>query len=580
MSRRNRRRRQRRQQEQARKDKIISGNQVEQPGQLGRRSGERGALEKECQYCYDEAVGERGGMKLCQFHLGRLGGGSDMDGVIQSRGGSGVVHGSRVSGGSSTTSHGTWKGADKQPVSGRSRPSGTLRISPKVWAKLKFFRDRGSSEISGFGISYRSDPLYVVDFLTIKQQASAASVEFDDDALNKYLDDMVKVGWHPSEVMRIWLHTHPGNSASPSGVDVNTFRDVFSGSDWSIMAILAKGGEFKAKFRYNITTEGVVSAVFGSGKEADLEVRPDLSPPFDGISQEQYEAWEDEYIANIMTRSYNTASNWQSGRNSSDGNWNRGDNSDTQGFSSGGGVKQDITLKEALQISTRSILEQDEIPAWGGAHRLKSGETDIAFMPVSNSVEQILSIEEYKEGAVVITDFGWYEYDGETSIMADEGDEIDSLRDIAALVPPEASGEVTWRWVDAQYAPMKITRLVNGEFIDLRDDDKAAESELYVYEKGSSTGATASSAAAAGFAAAGTSDEEKKDDKTDEEKKTLSDQDTDVVKVADVVKEVEKTNVGGNNTGTGTCVVVRGGDSRAAGFASSGGAAEGRPVGP
>lgn len=501
--------------------------------------------------------------------------------TVQSRGATGTFQGNRISGGQ-TTSYGTWKSAEKEGTPVRGRPSGILRISPKVWAKLKFFRDRGSSEISGFGISYRADPLYVVDFLTIKQQAAAASVEFDDDALNKYLDDMVKVGWHPSEVMRIWLHTHPGNSASPSSVDVNTFRDVFSGSDWSIMAILAKGGEFKAKFRYNITSGGIVGAVFGSGKEADLEVRPDLSPPFDGVTQEEYDAWENEYVANIQTRSYNTNSHTV-------GDWNRGDNKGTEGFSHGG--KREISLKEALQISTRSILEQEEIPDWGGAHRIKSGETDPQYMPVSGSVEQVMSIEEYKEGSVVITDFGWYEYPERAFIRVDEGDEIDSLRDVSHTLLPDACGEVTWRWVDGQYAPMKITRLSDGAFIDLRDDDKAAEEELSVYEKDNKSDSSSSSKSSAGAPGFGVADD-KSDDKKDvvssvikevtaiEKAKTLQNQETDKVKVADVEKEVAKANAGGNNTGTG--IVVRGsggGDSRAAGFAI-GGVVDDPVVGP
>ena len=51
-----------------------------------------------------------------------------------------------------------------------------LRFSPTAWAKLLFFRDRGETEISGFGVTEPDDLLYVTDFITIKQEATIASI--------------------------------------------------------------------------------------------------------------------------------------------------------------------------------------------------------------------------------------------------------------------------------------------------------------------------------------------------------------------------------------------------------------------
>ena len=42
-----------------------------------------------------------------------------------------------------------------------------LRFSPTAWAKLLFFRDKGETEIAGFGISALDDLLYVEEFATI-----------------------------------------------------------------------------------------------------------------------------------------------------------------------------------------------------------------------------------------------------------------------------------------------------------------------------------------------------------------------------------------------------------------------------
>jgi len=492
---------------------------------------------------------------------------------------------SRGSSGSAASQHSaisSWKTPERKEVATRPNVPGALRLGPRAYAKLQWFRDRGSTEISGFGLSYRSELLYVADFLTIKQKASAASVEFDDDALNKYLDDMVKVGWHPSEVLRIWLHTHPGNSASPSSTDVATFRDVFGGSDWSIMAILAKGGEFKAKFRYNIQEQGIVGEVFGGGREADLKVQLDINPPFLGVTQEDYEAWEEEYQANILTRSYTSGSSvtvhgggsyggcydnyggrhyghymdeqdWREWRNQ----WNRGDNEGTEGFETKTPANSDSSFSSARRrVASRSIFDQEEIPDWGGRHRLASGEDDPAQKLVSESVEQIWQIERYKNGTIVITDFGWYEYAEGIDVYASEEDDIDSLCDIATE-SPVAYGEITWRFVDGEYAPLKITRLTNvGHIIDLREDEEAADLELCLgnpkdankSEKKAETGATGAVSAATcssgsngapGFAepddATKTADE-KKADVTDA---ALARRDTDVITISEVRKEVE-----------------------------------------
>ena len=58
-----------------------------------------------------------------------------------------------------------------------------LRFLPTAWAKLLFFRDRGDTEIGGFGITKANDLLYVEDFVTVKQEATGASISFDDEAV-------------------------------------------------------------------------------------------------------------------------------------------------------------------------------------------------------------------------------------------------------------------------------------------------------------------------------------------------------------------------------------------------------------
>lgn len=95
----------------------------------------------------------------------------------------------------------------------------TLRFLPTAWAKLLFFRDKGETEISGFGITEPDDLLCVTDFVTIKQDATVASISLDDEAVADFFESQVDAGRKPEQFFRIWLHTHPGDSPSPSSID-------------------------------------------------------------------------------------------------------------------------------------------------------------------------------------------------------------------------------------------------------------------------------------------------------------------------------------------------------------------------
>jgi proteasome lid subunit RPN8/RPN11 len=165
-----------------------------------------------------------------------------------------------------------------------------LKFSPTAWAKLLYFRDIGRTEISGFGITPADDPLYVEDFVTIKQETTVASISLDDDSVSKFFDDMVDLGKRPAQFGRIWIHTHPGNSPSPSYVDEETFARAFGCCDYAIMMIVAMGGSTYARLRFNV------------GPKADvvIPVQVDYSKKFPGSDPG---AWETEYDANIKANS-------------------------------------------------------------------------------------------------------------------------------------------------------------------------------------------------------------------------------------------------------------------------------------
>jgi len=161
-----------------------------------------------------------------------------------------------------------------------------LRFSPYVWSKIVYLRDKGHTEISGFGISKPDDLLLVTDFVLVKQKTSAASISLDAPAIASFIDEQLALGRKLCEISRIWIHTHPGNDVTPSDTDENTFRDRFGGLNWAIMCIVGKAGAVSARLKFNV----------GVKTEMELSAEVDYSYPFSGSN---YEAWNKEYADKV-----------------------------------------------------------------------------------------------------------------------------------------------------------------------------------------------------------------------------------------------------------------------------------------
>ena len=93
---------------------------------------------------------------------------------------------------------------------------------------------------------------------------------------------MVDLGLPPERFARVWIHTHPGNSASPSCVDEETFVRSFGRSDWALMFILAQGGQTTARLRFHV----------GPGGDCELPVDVDF---FCDFAAPNRTAWKEEY---------------------------------------------------------------------------------------------------------------------------------------------------------------------------------------------------------------------------------------------------------------------------------------------
>ncbi len=111
---------------------------------------------------------------------------------------------------------------------------------------------------------------------------------FDDAAVADFFEAQVDTGRKPEQFARIWLHTHPGDSPTPSGTDEHTFIDVFGRCDWAVMFVLAQEGKTYARLRFNV----------GPGGDVLIPTEFDFARPFAGSD---HAAWVAEYDRNIQS---------------------------------------------------------------------------------------------------------------------------------------------------------------------------------------------------------------------------------------------------------------------------------------
>ena len=171
----------------------------------------------------------------------------------------------------------------------------TLFFSPLAWLKLQWFCHAGETEIGGFGISAECNPLYVEEFVTVRQTVTPVSVRFEDAAVADFFDACVDRGLRPERFARLWLHTHPGDSPLPSCTDEATFERCFGNCDWSVMFILGRTGLTYARLAFSA----------GPGGQLLLPVSPrwaNLPKTLDTgqTLQAHVESWRAEYAANVQ----------------------------------------------------------------------------------------------------------------------------------------------------------------------------------------------------------------------------------------------------------------------------------------
>jgi hypothetical protein len=108
---------------------------------------------------------------------------------------------------------------------------------------------------------------------------------------------MVDAGRRPEEFGRVWVHTHPADSAQPSATDEETFARAFGACQWSVMLIVAQRGAAYARLAFGV----------GPGGELEIPVDVDFGTSFPGADPLLWRAEYDSCVQPTVERASSIA---------------------------------------------------------------------------------------------------------------------------------------------------------------------------------------------------------------------------------------------------------------------------------
>lgn len=132
----------------------------------------------------------------------------------------------------------------------------TLRFTEKAYRLWRALCVSADTEIGAFGWATREDdPLLVTELWVPKQECTSGSVDREPEETGRCIKAGLERGLTIGQCTRIWLHTHPGDSATPSGTDERYWDEMTNGGTngsghrqhGHVMGIMAKGGETFAR---------------------------------------------------------------------------------------------------------------------------------------------------------------------------------------------------------------------------------------------------------------------------------------------------------------------------------------------
>lgn len=183
------------------------------------------------------------------------------------------------------------KAREKEPL---PMSMGTIQFSLYAWAKYQYYCEKMDTEIGLMGSTPIDRPLFVEDVHVLDQVAASAHCEMTAEGIANFFDEMIDKGYQPSQFGRIWLHTHPQMSATPSHTDETTFQEVFGKCDHAVMGIISKTGDayFRLRIGRPLLATQILKPVIDWSEMARMGTTTLLKNSF--LSQEVLFDWDTE----------------------------------------------------------------------------------------------------------------------------------------------------------------------------------------------------------------------------------------------------------------------------------------------
>ncbi len=169
-------------------------------------------------------------------------------------------------------------------------------FAPLAWLKLLWFWPCGA-ERGGWFSAFRphTNPLYVEDFVTVKQYATSVTFASTTKSVAELFDRLVDQGLPSTSICPSLDHTHPGDSAQPSAVDEEeTFARTFGNCDWASCFIVSRSAQTYARLSFSAGPGGQGAAAC-CGPLADLPAALTNGASLYGLVAQ----WGKDYTAHV-----------------------------------------------------------------------------------------------------------------------------------------------------------------------------------------------------------------------------------------------------------------------------------------
>jgi hypothetical protein len=128
----------------------------------------------------------------------------------------------------------------------------TIEFNYECWAKIQYWVNMTSQEISGMGLVKRTDNGFeVYDVFLIEQKNTSAETDIDDMALIKLYEELMNKDDEDNgtraDDFKFWWHSHVNMSVFWSGTDENCIKEKLVHAPWWLSAVFNKKGEVKTR---------------------------------------------------------------------------------------------------------------------------------------------------------------------------------------------------------------------------------------------------------------------------------------------------------------------------------------------